>query len=74
MENMKWVLKRNGWLLLGVPGRYAGEHDHPHDYWRFMRDGVMEMMKGLVDIRCEVQYDSPGHDKEDEIYTCGRKE
>lgn len=73
VENMKWVLKKGGWLLLGVPGRNMGEHDYPSDYWRFMPAGVRKLMKGLENCYEEIQTDDDNHNWEDEIYAWGQK-
>ena len=35
-ENMKTVVRRGGYLILGTPGRNCPYHAHPNDYWRFM--------------------------------------
>ena len=70
VENIRWVLKKGGWLLIGVPSRYCPKHDHPHDYWRFMEDGVKLMFAGMTDIYIKIDYNK---DTEDEIYGWGRK-
>lgn len=72
MENLKGVVKPGGWVVVGVPSRHCPEHDHPHDYWRFMPQGVAELMSGLEDVSLEVQRDDPSL-AEDEIYAYGRK-
>src|SRR5260221_13081900 len=40
VENLRWVTKPGGWLFIGVPSRFCPEHDHPHDFWRFMPQSV----------------------------------
>lgn len=71
LENMKWVLKKGGWLLLGVPSRTCPLHGHPSDYWRFMEPAMTEMLQPFEDIHVELQRDNP--DTEDEIMGYGRK-
>jgi len=73
IEEMKKVLRPGGYLLLGVPGRYCPYHEHPHDYWRFMEDGVRSFFDGMTDVWIEVQKDQVSHEFEDEIYGYARK-
>ena len=72
-SNMKWVLSKGGYLLIGVPGRACPQHDQPNDYWRFMKDGVISLFEGFEDVHVEVQKDNPNNDAEDEIYAWGKK-
>lgn len=70
LEQMKAVLKPGGYLMLGFPSRYCPEHDHPHDYWRFMPQSMPLMFDGYEDFIMQV--DKNG-ETEDEIYGYGRK-
>jgi len=70
VQQIKNLLKKGGWMLIGVPSRYCPKHDHPHDYWRFMEDGVRSFFKGFEEVNIQIDY----NDKtEDEIYGWGRK-
>ena len=40
------VLSHGGWLIGSVPCRTA-IHRWPRDYWRFMPDGIAELLRGL---------------------------
>jgi predicted SAM-dependent methyltransferase len=73
VEQMKKVLRKGGWLILGVPSRRCPLHEHPSDYWRFMSHGMEVMLDGLVDTYVEVQRDAGESEAEDEIYGYGRK-
>ena len=73
VENMKWVLQKEGWLLIGVPSLNCGQHDYPSDYWRFMENGVRAMFEGFNNIYTETQLDEPDHKELDEIYGWGQK-
>ena len=73
LENCKWLLKKGGYLLIGVPGRACPAHDYPSDYWRFMPEGVKEMFEGMDDVYIEFQKDDNNHIEFDEIYGWGKK-
>ena len=73
IENMKWVLKKGGYLLIGVPGRNTPFHEEPQDYWRFLRTSVESWFEGMDDFFIDVQYDAEDNRLEDEIYAWGRK-
>lgn len=73
VSEMKKVLKKGGWLILGVPSRRCPLHEHPSDYWRFMSHGMEVMLDGLVDTYVEVQRDAGEDSAEDEIMGYGRK-
>lgn len=71
VKNMRGVLKKGGWLVIGVPSRHCPEHDHPHDFWRFMPQMMKEIfLKDYLFI--ETQVDMNGG-TEDEIYGVGQK-
>ncbi len=42
VENMKWVLKPKGWLLISVPSLNHGKHEWPGDYYRFFEGALRE--------------------------------
>lgn len=73
LEQMKKVLKPGGWILLGFPSRRCPEHDHPHDYWRFMPQSMDTMLEGYEEVYTEVQKEEATPDIEDEICGWGRK-
>lgn len=72
LDNMKRVLKPGGYLMLGVPSRNCPEHDHPHDYWRFMPQCMASMLEGYEDRCIETEFGKDGG-SEDEIYGYARK-
>lgn len=72
VENMKWVLKPGGYLLIGVPSRNCPLHEHPSDYWRFMEPAAYVMMEGMVEVVVLPEI-HPENQIEDEIYFYGRK-
>lgn len=73
VANCRWVLKKGGYLLIGVPGRNCPLHEHPGDYWRFMENGVRSFYEGMVDVFVDAQRDDPGHMGVDEVYAWGKK-
>lgn len=73
VENMKWVLKKGGWLLIGVPSLNCGQHDYPNDYYRWLENGVKKMFEGFINVYTETQLDNPSHRELDEIYGWGQK-
>ncbi len=66
VAEMKKVLKKGGWLILGFPGPNCPEHDHPHDYWRFMPQSGEVLMKGMKDVKVDVE-------NKDNVFVRGRK-
>jgi SAM-dependent methyltransferase len=50
MDEMKRVLKKEGLLILSVPGIGFGVHEYPSDYWRFTPSAIEIMLKGLNNI------------------------
>lgn len=51
IENMRWVLKPGGWMIVTVPGPHCPFHEWPGDYWRFMKDGVDKFFVGFENNR-----------------------
>lgn len=70
LKEMKKVLKKGGWLMLGFPSRYCPEHNHPQDYWRFMPQSMELMFKGFENFQMIVD---KNNEMEDEIYGWGQK-
>ena len=66
VEQMRKVLKKGGWMLIGVPGRNCPAHDHPSDYWRFMFGAFNVFFEGFSDVVVEPEND-------DEVYGRGQK-
>ena len=44
------VLHKHGRLIVAVPGFGWPMHDHPSDYWRFSRDGIVALFRGMVRV------------------------
>ena len=74
VENMRWVLKPGGWMVIAVPTLHCGLHEHPKDYWRFMQEGVGEFFEGFEDCYLET-FTIAGGDLAypDELMAWGRK-
>ncbi|MEK6882231.1 MAG: class I SAM-dependent methyltransferase, partial [Nanoarchaeota archaeon] len=74
VENMRWVLKPGGWMVIAVPTLHCGLHEHPKDYWRFMQEGVEEFFEGFEDCYLET-FTIAGGDLAypDELMAWGRK-
>ena len=72
LENMKWVLKPGGYLVIGVPSRRCPLHEFPKDYWRFMPESAKAMMWDMMDIQTQVDIDE-NTQMEDEVYFYARK-
>lgn len=77
MENMAWVLKKGGWLLLGAPSIRHPRHMHPNDYWRFFDESFKELFEqnGLTDIHVTMEYyDENKNDSiPDQVYGWAKK-
>ena len=51
VENMRWVLKPGGWLIITVPSLNHGRHDWPGDYYRFFETVLSEVFfEGMDNI------------------------
>lgn len=50
------VLEKNGVVLLGVPFRQS-IHSAPHDYWRFTKFGIEEILKERFEINDIIELD-----------------
>ena len=75
LENMKWVLKKGGWLVVGAPSLGHGIHRHPKDYWRFTEDSFKEVIFGdMEDVFVDVQYyQSKNPYMPDQVFGWGRR-
>lgn len=67
------VTKRGGWIFLGFPSRYCPEHNHPHDYWRFMPQSMDLLLEGLENKHTIVDMGQNIDTMEDEVYGWGQK-
>ena len=59
VENIRWAVKRGGWLIITVPGTHTPNHDLRntyYDYWRFMEDGVRSFFEGFEKVLIEKFY------------------
>ena len=72
VEQMKKVLKPQGYLLIGVPSNHTPLHRHPMDYWRFMDDSFQVLFDNMNDFYMEIQKDNPAYEGNDEIYGWGQ--
>lgn len=81
-ENIKKVVRKGGWVLLGVPGRNCPSHYNPRDYYRFMPDIIDDyFFKDFVDVHKvitvlgdrEELLKNPDDIIENELYGWGRK-
>ena len=75
-SQIKQVVKRGGYILLGMPGRYTPLHEHPGDFWRFM-PGSLDLFfpeNEFEDIYTKiVRCDDYNQELENELYRWGRK-
>ena len=62
VKNMRWVLKRGGWMILTTPCIGHPEHDWPSDYYRFFENTYRDVFfKGFIDTYFKTMlWDSPG--------------
>lgn len=72
LDQMKKVLRRGGWMLIGIPSGRAGEHMQPNDYWRFMPNSIEVLFDGFTDV-FRISEKLEEFDIFDEIYAWGRK-
>lgn len=74
VENMRGVLKKGGWLLLGAPSLNHPRHNHPYDYYRFFDKAFEVFLGGFVDVGItEECYNTSSSDKPDQIFGIGKK-
>jgi SAM-dependent methyltransferase len=79
-ENMKWVLKKNGWLLAGAPSIHHPRHNYPYDYYRFTRDSFSQYIFGdMTNVYVEEQFYNPvlsvdyDESRPDQVFGWGQK-
>ena len=75
-ENMNAVCKKGGYLVLIAPSRHTPLHEHPSDYWRFMKPAFENIFfKDLEDVYIHVFYpqEIPNSEEENSIAGWGRK-
>mgnify|MGYP001584271854 CR=1 FL=1 len=73
-ENMKAVCKPGGYIILGAPSRHTPLHEHPSDYWRFMKPAFENIFfKDLEDVYIHVFYPVEGSEEENSIFGLGKK-
>lgn|SRR3990167_572722 len=73
-EQIKQVVKKGGWVILGVPGRFCPQHDWPGDYWRFMPGAIDYFFKDFSDVYTRVITNEEWNQViENEIYGWGKK-
>lgn len=53
---MKRVLRKGGWLLVGVPGPGFPLHEYPEDYWRFT---VADARRMFADFQIDTLEEDP---------------
>ena len=80
VENMKWVLKKGGWLLVGAPSINHPRHNHPFDYYRFTKDSFRDyIFKDMNNVFIHEEYynavsNADYHeDKPDHVFGWGQK-
>lgn len=73
LDQIKKVLKKDGWMFLGVPSRRCPEHDHPHDYWRFMPQSMDLFFEEFKNYEKIVDREPATIEFEDEVYGWGQK-
>ena len=57
VDNMRWVLKYGGWMIITTPGIGHPRHDWPADYYRFFEDTYRDVFfKGFENCRFETKY------------------
>lgn len=74
VKNMRTVLKRGGWLLLGGPSLNHPRHNHPQDYWRFFREAFVSFLKGFKHVVAEEEiYGGGDEGRPDQVFGWGQK-
>ena len=72
VENMRWVIKKGGWMLIVVPSLRCGPHDWPSDYYRFMMPVLKEVwFEGFNN--CHFESYPPEETGPDALYGWGQK-
>lgn len=61
LMNMRWVLKKGGYMIISVPSLQQYIHSYPKDYWRFLPDAIEVFLKDFEE--CEGVVAFPGHIK-----------
>lgn len=67
VDNMKFMLRNGGRLVLTTRGIGYGLHDEPEDYYRFTEHSMRWLLRDMEDVEVVVAEDGKG------IYGVGRK-
>lgn len=66
IRNMRWVLKKGGWLIVSAPSLRQKVHQYPKDYYRFLPDAFdlvifkgFEECEGVVGFPASLKKPSP---------------
>ncbi len=74
VENMRWVLKKGGWMVIKAPSLHCNIHDWPSDYYRFLEPVFKEVFFiGFEDVFTQTLIGSGSGDMPDSIVGYGRK-
>ena len=73
VENMRNIVKEGGWLFVSAPSGACPEHDHPHDYWRFMPQSFNLFFEGFKNVEILKDRDNQNQKVDDEIIGWGQK-
>jgi len=75
IENIKWVLKKGGWLIAGAPSINHPKHNYPFDYYRFTKDSFEKVIfEGMTNVFVEEQvYGDQGELRPDQVMGWGQK-
>ena len=74
VDNMRWVLKKGGWLVIKAPSLHCNIHEWPGDYYRFLEPAFKEVFfNGFEDVFTQTLVGSGQTDMPDSILGYGRK-
>lgn len=75
VENMRKVLKPNGWMILTAPGPGCPPHLHPSDYYRFYATAFRDVLfEGFIETEfIEICYRDQPTNQPDAVFGVGRK-
>ena len=74
VENMRWVLKKGGWLVIKAPSLHCNLHEWPSDYYRFLEPVFKEVFfDGYEEVFTETLIGTGTSESPDSIVGYGRK-
>jgi SAM-dependent methyltransferase len=57
VNNIRWVLKKGGWLIISTPSLGTSLHRYPQDFFRFLPDAFLLFFNGFNKVEMVEAFD-----------------